>query len=143
MTEQILPVLPAKISGQSEPELTHRQQELEEYMGQVLNLMSGQAQFNEALLSFVGAVPRGLGGLANRGAESSPGKEKNGRSAVTDIYYDTIECCFDKDRTRVDIKSHGIRLDQHQKPKNFYLLEVSFNDASKLHGQSSKGARPR
>jgi len=40
-TEQILPVLPTKISGQSEPELTRRQHELEQYMGQVLNLMSG------------------------------------------------------------------------------------------------------
>lgn len=40
-TEQILPVLPSKISAQNEDELTRRLHELEKYMGQVLDLMSG------------------------------------------------------------------------------------------------------
>ena len=61
--------------------------------------------------------------------------------AATDAYYNAIDYCFAKDQTRVDIKSHGIRLDQNQKPKNFFLLEVSFNNASKPLGPSSKGAR--
>lgn len=61
--------------------------------------------------------------------------------AATDAYYNAIDYCFAKDQTRVNIKSHGIRLDQNQKPKNFFLLEVSFNNASKPLGPSSKGAR--
>ena len=32
--------------------------ELESYMEQVLNLMSGQAQFNQALMTFIGFIPK-------------------------------------------------------------------------------------
>jgi hypothetical protein len=56
-TEQILPVLPSKISGQTTQELSQRQQELETYMCQVFAIMSGQAQFNRALMVFIGFVP--------------------------------------------------------------------------------------
>lgn len=41
-TEKILPILPSKISGQSDTELNHRMVQLEIYMTQVLKLMSGQ-----------------------------------------------------------------------------------------------------
>lgn len=129
-----MPVLPTKISGTNEDELNRRQEELELYMGQVLDLMSGQAQFNEALLSFIGLAPRDLGEPSEGRADVSPGRDNT--LAATDAYYNAIDYCFAKDQTRVGIKSHGIRLDQNQKPKNFFLLEVSFNNASKPLGAS-------
>jgi len=45
-----------------------------------------------------------------------------------DAYYNAIDYSFAKDNTCIEIKSHGIRLDQNQKPKNFYLLQVSFKN---------------
>jgi len=45
-----LPTLPPKISGQTDLELNQRQGQLEDYMSQVLHLMSGQSQFNSHLL---------------------------------------------------------------------------------------------
>jgi len=32
--------------------------ELESYMEQVLNIMSGQAQFNKAMMIFIGFIPK-------------------------------------------------------------------------------------
>ena len=62
-------------------------------MGQVLDLMSGQAQFNEALLSFIGCVPRGLDGL--RDGETQPiAAEDGGALAATEAYYNPIDYCF-------------------------------------------------
>ena len=52
-TSKILPILPQKISGKSDEQLSKRLVELEEYMQQVLDIMSGQAQFNKPLLQFL------------------------------------------------------------------------------------------
>ena len=59
-------------------------------MGQVLDLMSGQAQFNLPLLNFIGYEERSPTlGEDNREAEYMNG--------ATGVYYNAIDCCFDKD----------------------------------------------
>ena len=54
---QLCPTLPSKISGQTDMELNQRQMELEDYMNQVLNVLSGTSQFNYDLLYFLEFKP--------------------------------------------------------------------------------------
>ena len=56
-TDKILPVLPSKISKQKESDLNLRKQQLQVYLQEVINLLSGQAQFNESLLNFLAFQP--------------------------------------------------------------------------------------
>ena len=49
----ILPMLPPKISGQTDMELNARQKDLESYMQHTLLLLNGQAQLNEPLIAFL------------------------------------------------------------------------------------------
>lgn len=59
-------------------------------MGQVLDLMSGQAQFNLPLLNFIGYDERSP-------ASNEENRESEHMGGATDVYYNAIDYCFDKD----------------------------------------------
>ena len=86
---QVLPILPQKISGKSEEQLARRLVELEGYMQQVLNIMSGQAQFNRALMQFLNFT------LPN----------------VTEKFFDPIIYQVKQEKCQIIIKNHEIKLD--------------------------------
>jgi len=138
VTEKVLPILPTKISGQSEAALNQRMRELETYMSQVLNLLSGQVQFNQILLNFVGFAPysqptRGL----SYADEASMGGKQAFIEGITPELFNIENFSLSAQTTFVRIGSHQIRLDQNQKPKNFYVIQIYFKDAAREKGKKA------
>jgi hypothetical protein len=50
----VVPILPPKIHKQSEQELSDRRGQLEDYLNSVFQLLYSKAQFNQAILDFLG-----------------------------------------------------------------------------------------
>jgi len=125
-TEQILPVLPSKISGQTTSELSQRQQELETYMCQVFAIMSGQAQFNRALMVFIGFVP------------DPNQKQLDDSNQISPKFFDILRYQINPNLCQASIRNHSIRLDENQKPKSFYFVDINFKLLKIVNSQSKQ-----
>ena len=83
-------------------------------MCQVFAIMSGQAQFNSALMIFIGFVP-------------DPSQKKlEDQTPISPKFFDILRYQINPNLCQASIRNHAIRLDENQKPKSFYFVEVDF-----------------
>lgn len=108
--------------------------------------MSGQVQFNQILLNFLGFHP--YAAKPNRGMNygnerSTTGNQTALAEGVTPEFFDIQKFNLSGLSTFIKIEAHQIRLDQNQKPKNFYVMMVYFKERAdpKASQNSQKGRR--